>query len=343
MSAAGWVDRALEERLRSVTSADSEEGRSLAQALQDASAGGKRFRPVLVASAHQGLGGRRPDVVPVVGAAVELLHTAFVVHDDVIDGDTTRRGRPTVPASFHSAATRSGADPRAAQTYGLAGAVLTGDLALSAAIRAVATAPAPRRVVERMLDLVDHAIAVTATGELADVRFATHTGWPALADVLSAEERKTAVYSFALPLQLGAVLADADEQCVAALADIGRHLGLAFQLRDDLLGVFGDEQVTGKSTLSDLREGKVTVLAVHARRTPEWAEIEPHWGDPELTEERAVLVRRALERAGSRAHVEAMVEEYVGTAADGAARLGLPAELVQWLGSLCVPAATGAA
>ena len=344
MSALGWVEGALGELLGVAGPAtETHEGATLAAALREASEGGKRFRPALVAAAHHGLGGGREEAVPAVGAAIELLHTAFVVHDDVIDGDATRRGRPTVPARFRSEALEAGADEVSAHTYGLAGALLTGDLALSAAVRGVATAPAPRPVVERMLDLVDHTLAVTASGELADVRYATHGGWPSLAEVLSAEERKTAVYSFSLPLQLGAVLADVDDARVAALGDVGRHLGLAFQLRDDLLGVFGDERLTGKSTLSDLREGKCTVLVVHAQGTSVWAEIAPHWGDRALSAEDASRVRAALERSGSRAFVETLIADYVEAAATCADEVGLPRELVGWLGSLCIPSASGAA
>ena len=194
-----------------------------------------------------------------------------------------------------------------------------------------------------MLDLVDHALTQTASGELADVRYSTHGPVPSLADVLSTEERKTAVYSFALPMQLGAVLADADEDRVDALADVGRHLGLAFQLRDDLLGVFGDEQVTGKSATSDLREGKCTALIVHASRTPQWAVIEPHWGDRGLSPGAAAAVRQALEEAGSRAFVEALVSDYAAAATSSAVEVGLPRELVQWLGELCLLPTSGAA
>jgi geranylgeranyl pyrophosphate synthase len=340
----GWIDDAVATAVAgSSPGIAASEGVALHDALRDASRGGKRFRPSLVGAAHGALGGRRPEAVPAVGAAVELLHTAFVVHDDVIDGDRTRRGRPSIPERFRIAATDAGATDGSARTYGLAGALLTGDLALAAAVRSVATAPAPRDVVTRMLDLVDHALAVTASGELADVRYATHGPWPSLAEVLSTEERKTAVYSFSLPLQLGAVLADADDARVSAVADLGRHLGLAFQLRDDLLGVFGDERATGKSSTSDLREGKCTALVVHARGTEQWSAIEPHWGDPGLSAAGAAVVRRAFEEAGSRAFVEKLVDDYAAAAARCAAEVGLPEELVGWLGELCLPTAWGAA
>jgi geranylgeranyl diphosphate synthase type II len=319
------------------------EGVALHAALRHAVVGGKRFRPWLVGLAHDSCGGSRPEAVEAVGAGVELLHTAFVVHDDVIDGDRTRRGRPSVPEGFRVAARGRDVPEGRAELYGLAGAVLTGDLALAAAIRAVATAPVSAPVVHRLLDLVDQALAVTAAGELADVRLATHPGHPTLVDVLSMEERKTAVYSFALPMQLGAVLADAADDVVEALGEVGRHLGLAFQLQDDLLGVFGDPADTGKSTLSDLREGKCTALITHARSTTGWAEIEPHWGSPDLDDVGAARVRDALERCGSRDFVEGLVTDYVATATDAGGAVGLPTALLEDLAGLCTVPVRGAA
>lgn len=344
MASAGWVEDALRARLdEGVPRGTTPESTDLAAAVRSASEGGKRFRPFLVSALHGCLGGSRPDAVAAVGAAVELLHTAFVVHDDVIDGDSVRRGRPSIPAWFEASAARAGTDAARARSYGVAGAILTGDLALTAAVRAVATAPAPRSVTTRMLDLVEHALAATAAGELADVRFATHDEMPSLARVLAAEERKTAVYSFALPMQLGAVLADAPEDHVEALAGVGRHLGLAFQLRDDLDGVFGDERVTGKSTTSDLREGKCTAMIVHASTTEAWSEIAVGWGDPGLSEAGSADIRAALERCGSRDFVEQLVVEYVDAASASAAAIGLPGDLVRGLTGLCVPATSGAA
>ncbi|MXG91800.1 polyprenyl synthetase family protein [Nocardioides flavescens] len=319
------------------------EGVALHAALRHAVVGGKRFRPWLVGLTHDSCAGTRPEAVAAVGAGVELLHTAFVVHDDVIDGDRTRRGRPSVPEGFRVAALGRDVPDERAELYGLAGAVLTGDLALAAAVRAVATAPVPPAVTHRLLDLVDQALAVTAAGELADVRLATHPGHPTLADVLSMEERKTAVYSFALPMQLGAVLADAPDEVVHALGEVGRHLGLAFQLQDDLLGVFGDSASTGKSTVNDLREGKCTALITHARSTAGWLEIEPHWGAVDLDDARAALVRDALERCGSRGFVEDLVTDYVATATDAGAAVGLPAALLSDLAGLCTVPVRGAA
>jgi geranylgeranyl pyrophosphate synthase len=339
-----WLQSALDEVLDTgplAAPALGEDHRRLREALLAASAGGKRFRPRLVAAVHDVLGGTATGALAHVAAAVELLHTAFVVHDDVIDRDQTRRGRATVPGRFLGEARAAGADEAGAHTYAVAGAVLTGDLALSAAFRAVATAPVAGPVTGRLLDLVDRALVVSATGELTDVRLSLGLDGPSLAEALTMEEHKTAVYSFELPMQAGAVLAGAPLPLVAGMGEVGRLLGVAFQLRDDLLGLFGDPAATGKSNLADLREGKCTPLIVHARSTPAWPVVAPYLGDPELDVEGAATVRRALEASGSRRFVEDLADRYVETASARASALGLPPGFVGSLEALCrsVPAA----
>ena len=236
-------------------------------ALVEATAGGKRFRPALVTSTHEALGGTSPDAAAEVGAAVELLHTAFVIHDDVIDDDHLRRGRPNVSGTFRARGRALGATDDGA-AYGLTAAILAGDLALAAAVRAVALCGAQPDVVRRLLDLFDSALHTTAAGELADVRLTLDRGPVSLAESLTMEEHKTSAYSFALPLQAGAVLAGADAATTARLGDLGRAMGVAFQLVDDLIGVFGDPDRSGKSATCDLRTRKQTPLIVHARSTP---------------------------------------------------------------------------
>src|SRR5687767_9435539 len=164
-------------------------------ALTAATEGGKRFRPALVTAAHDALGGTCFAAAVEVGAAVELLHTAFVIHDDVIDGDDVRRGRLNVSGTFHAYALASGAAPDDAGALGRTAGILAGDLALAAAIRAVATCGASREVIHRLLDLFDAALHTTAAGELADVRLSVSLGTASLPESLTMEEQKTSAYS----------------------------------------------------------------------------------------------------------------------------------------------------
>jgi geranylgeranyl diphosphate synthase type II len=300
---------------------------ALWEALAAATEGGKRFRPALVTATHDALGGACAAAAVEVGAAVELLHTAFVIHDDVIDGDHLRRGRPNVGGTFHARALAAGAGPDDAVDLGRTAGILAGDLALAAAIRAVATCGASGDVVDRLLDLFDAALHATAAGELADVTLSLELAPATLGESLAMEEQKTGAYSFALPLQAGALLAGADEPTIARLGDAGRMLGIAFQLVDDLVGVFGDPARSGKSATCDLRTAKQTPLLVHARSTPEWDLIRQYVGR-ELDDVELEEARRLLTASGSRRFVEELAERHLVTARSVIEQLGIPADLV---------------
>jgi len=329
------LDRFAEDGLRRAAG-HGEDYRELWRALARATASGKRIRPALMLAAYEAFGGRDGAVATRVAAALELLHTALLAHDDVIDGDLVRRGAANVSGTFVERAAARGADASGQAVFGLAAGVLAGDLALVAATRQLALCGADAATTRRLLDLLDDALHVSAAGELADVALSIG-GTPevgVLGDVITMEERKTAVYSFQLPLQAGAVLAGAPEATVERLGEVGRLAGIGFQLFDDVLGVFGDESRTGKSALGDLREGKMTPLLVHARSTELWPTIAPYVGDRTLDEERAGLVRAMLVECGSRAFVERLADSYVSAALAAVDGLDLDPSLLAELSTL---------
>lgn len=330
------------------------DGRALADSLDEdyaqlwrsidrASRGGKRFRPALVIGSYQALGGGDLALAEHVGEAIELLHTGFVMHDDVIDRDEVRRGELNVSGTFAHRALAAGARSDRAELLGQTAGILAGDLALVGATRMLAQAPTDGPTVHRLLDLLERAVQITAAGELADVRFSLDLDDPTLGEVLTMAEHKTAVYSFVLPLQAGAVLAGASDEIAARLSEIGRMVGIAFQLVDDLLGVFGDESVTGKSTLTDLREGKITPLVAYARTTSCWPTIAHDVGDPELTLERACYVRDVLESCGARGAIEELAHGYIATAHSAIADLPVPEEFRTWAAQMTATAVARAA
>lgn len=248
---------------------------ALGEAIGRAARGGKRFRPALVTASFRAFGGdpaSTPSVMSV-AAAFELLHTAFVVHDDVIDHDIVRRGVPNIGGEFRRRGQESGADAEGAATLGDAAAILAGDLLLHEAMRLVAMADVPPSARERLLELVDDAVLVSAAGELADVEQGVATECADADRTLDTAYNKTAVYSFRAPLQAGAVLAGADADAVRVLGHAGGALGLAFQLIDDLIGAFGTEEQAGRDSGGDLREAKRTPLVALARESASWPEV----------------------------------------------------------------------
>lgn len=298
--------------------------------------GGKRFRPALVALTAQAYaqadtgasaaitrnGAGR--TVATVGAAFELLHSALIIHDDVIDRDPRRRHGPTLHQAARDRAVAGGTTVERADHYGYSVGIIAGDLALAAAHRVTATAGLSREKLNRVLDLLDYAVFASAAGELMDIDHALPGARPSVEAVLEATRLKTSVYSFEAPLQAGAVIAGAPEAHIQALREIGRNLGLAFQLADDLLGVFGSDQQTGKPTDGDLREGKHTLLIAEAAGQVNADDVLALVGRHDLTAEEAARIREHLEAGGARSAVEQQARAAAARAVEVAESAQLP-------------------
>jgi len=283
-------------------------------AIRHSSSGGKRFRPALVVGAYRAFGGDCDDDAVTVAMAFELLHTAFLLHDDVIDGDLVRRGQPNIVGGFTTQAFEQGTSAANSARWGEASAILAGDLLIHASQALMARLSAPPEVRGSLLDLLEECMFVTAAGELADVAFSSGIELPVLSQVISMAQWKTAHYSFQAPLQAGALLARADTAALTALGEYGRNVGIAFQLRDDVLGVFGAQELTGKSTTSDIREGKVTPLMCYALQRSESTELSEILERDDTSEADAARVREILEAVGARPFIERLIDEYTRSA-----------------------------
>ncbi|MHA7198760.1 polyprenyl synthetase family protein [Arthrobacter alkaliphilus] len=298
------------------------------EALSRCARGGKRLRPELVFISYNGLGGTDPVAVAPVAAAFEMLHTALLLHDDVIDGDFKRRGVRNLPGEYRDLAAAEGFPEDQAAHRGQSVAVIAGDLALTGAYRLIATAELPGEVRLQLLEELDAAVFASAGGELLDVEFSGAGHDPALQDVLAMTRLKTAVYSFEAPLRAGALLAGADQSVLDSLGMVGRLIGTAFQLVDDLLGTFGEEGRTGKSTFGDLAAEKSTPLMVHARQSEKWPQIAAVLAAGVHSSPQAEEVRLLLERCGARSYVEDLVRSYSAKAQEALDTSNLPPLLV---------------
>ncbi|MDX3852383.1 polyprenyl synthetase family protein [Streptomyces sp. AK02-01A] len=248
-------------------------------------------------------------------AGLELIQTCALVHDDVMDGSLVRRGRPAVHAAL---AEQYGVFPASdAEHFGKAAAVLVGDLALAWADDVVADTELPvagRRQVRAIWRAMRTEMVA---GQYLDLRGQV-TRSRSTSQALRTACLKTALYSVERPLALGAALAGADEHTTLALRSAGRCAGIAFQLRDDLLGVFGAPHRTGKPSGEDIREGKLTYLVSFARARAEsngdaasLAVLENALGDASLSEEGLDRVRHVLDATGARAVVENKIDRLV--------------------------------
>ena len=284
------------------------------EALASATEGGKRFRPALLTATHDALGGDSTFAALEVGAAVELLHTAFVIHDDVIDGDHVRRGRPNVSGTFRAQALGDGAGASEADGYGRTAAILAGDLALTTAVRAVATCGAPVDVVHRLLDLFDAALHTTAAGELADVRLTLDLAPASLSESVAMEAKQDGRLL---------LLAPPAGRCRARRRrrGHGRPSGRGGSGAGDRLPARGRPHRRLRRLLAlreelDRRPAHAQADAAAGPREihhPVGADPPPYLGR-DLDDEELAEVRRLLTASGSRRFVEELAEAQVTTA-----------------------------
>lgn len=285
--------------------------------------GGKRLRPTFAWWAWRGAGGasRGPAAEGALQAvaALELIQACALIHDDLMDDSDSRRGSPTVHVAFAKRHAEHGWHGEPGR-FGLAASVLIGDIALAWADDMFSGAPLPPAT----LAAARPAWRAMRTEVLAGQYLDVHTqasGDASTEAAMRVNELKTAAYTVQRPLHIGAALAGASEELVSGLLSFGRDIGIAFQLRDDLLGVFGDPEVTGKPAGDDLREGKRTLLVARGEqlardRGSAAAEraISEAVGDRALGEDQLERARAALVEVGAVADVERQIAELTDTA-----------------------------
>ena len=288
--------------------------------------GGKRLRPTFAYWGWRTVHNADEDDRGLITAAasLELLHACALVHDDVMDASATRRGRPAAHTAF-ARLHRDGAWTGDPDTFGTAAAIVLGDILLawadalfSSAALDAATATRARRVYDEMRQLV-------MAGQYLDVLVQARGRYSA-DEALRVIEFKTSKYTVEGPLHLGAAVAGAPDEVFEVLTCYGLALGEAFQLRDDVLGVYGDPSVTGKPAGDDLREGKhtlLTALAMAAADEAQAAALHAGLGDRTLDERRVAELREVIIATGALEQVEKRIA--VGTAQ---ARAALSASVI---------------
>jgi geranylgeranyl diphosphate synthase type I len=303
--------------------------------------GGKRFRAAFCYWGFHSVAGLTEaddDALVRACASLELLHASALVHDDYMDASDTRRGRPATHRGFAAEHRGDGwrGDP---EQYGASAAILLGDLLLSWSDELLRRCGLPLERVVAALDVFDRCRSEVITGQFLDVSVQAR----GVADVNAAMRvlrYKSAKYSIERPLHIGATLAGASEAQLDDLSAFGLPLGEAFQLRDDLLGVFGDPSTTGKPAGDDLVEGKRTVLvalALDGAPADDAARLDAAVGAA-LTEDQVAELRRIIDSSGAHQQVEQVIEELADRATAALGRADLDAAARDVLGQLATAA-----
>jgi geranylgeranyl diphosphate synthase type I len=276
--------------------------------------GGKRLRPAFAYWGYRGAGGAdREDVVTAL-AALELVQASALIHDDVMDGSDTRRGEPAIHrrfAALHAASGWPGEGRAGAAGFGDAVAILLGDLCLVWSDELLHRSGLDPEELARARPVFDAMRTEVTAGQYLDV-LTQASGETSLTRAGKVARYKSAKYTVEHPLLLGAAIADAPASVKAAYSAYGLPLGEAFQLRDDVLGVFGDPAQTGKPAGDDLREGKRTYLVAAALESAteiQRAVLARRLGDPALDASGVARLREIILDSGALARTERRIAD----------------------------------
>jgi geranylgeranyl diphosphate synthase type I len=296
----------------------------LIQAVTELLRGGKRLRPAFCYWGWRGAGGEATDAAVAAATSLELLQACALIHDDVMDGSDTRRGLPAAHRRFATLHRGSGwlGSP---EGFGVGAAILLGDLCLSWADELLMSCGLSAEQVLRGKPIYDIMRTELMAGQYLDLLEQAMGGGSA-ERAMRVVRFKSAKYTIERPLHLGAALAGAPEDIHVAYSGYGLPLGEAFQLRDDVLGVFGDPAQTGKPAGDDLREGKRTVLiatALDAASAAQQSVIRQHLGDPTLDSAGVDALREVITDTGALAHVEALIDALLDQALASLTRVDL--------------------
>lgn len=274
-------------------------------------AGGKRLRPHLIVLSYKAFGGELNPGIIDVGTGWELLHQGLLIHDDIIDRDYVRHGAPNIAGHLQKFY-KHAPNQTERNHYADSGALMAGDIALSSAYQLLLHSGFPAERILQAATILGDTTAAVAGGELLDTEAVMDP--IGTTDSIQIAELKTASYTFIGPLKTGALLAGANKVSLQKLAELGTALGIAFQLSDDILGLFGDEHVTGKSVSSDVHEGKRTLLLKYAFEVANAQQktlIEKTVGNLQATDAQIAEFRNLVIQTGARAKVEALIEDYL--------------------------------
>lgn len=274
--------------------------------------GGKRVRPAFVYYGYLACGGRDCAEILEASTAIELVHTFLLIHDDIIDRDEKRHGIETVHEKYRRIGARV-APKKDSRHFGNSMAIIVGDLAQAMANEIMFNIKFPPDIILKALNELQDIVYVTIPGEMLDV-IMENRGRATEKEILRMFEGKTSRYTFEGPLHLGCVLAGGDESMLAAFTNYSLPLGKAFQIQDDILGVFGNEKKLGKPVGSDVIEGKQTLLYIKALKKADPKQkkaLTAYLGKKDLTPAQLDDFRRIVKETGSLQYSQALARKLV--------------------------------
>lgn len=275
-------------------------------------AGGKRVRAGFMYWGYRAAGGREEEKIIEASMSIELTHIFLLIHDDIIDRDDFRHGIETIHKKYERLAKKFWKKTEPVH-FGNSMALIAGDMAAAFGNDIIFNSPFPPDKVQKALSKLQEIVVNTVAGEILDVVLEAK-GRASEEEILEVHRNKTAKYTVEGPLHLGATLAGADGKMLSALSDYAVPVGIAFQIQDDILGAFGNEEKLGKPVCSDLREGKQTLLIAKALQNGNREQkklIRKLLGNKNVTDEDIKKFRKVVRETGSLKYSQDLAKKYI--------------------------------
>lgn len=275
--------------------------KELTKLLATSNKGGKYFRSTLIHLGYDLYAKNDSQEVNQIAAGYEILHTSLLIHDDIFDKSLLRRGEKTVFQKL-------GGDH-----YGISQAICLGDIGFFLATKALIQSKFSDTIKTQIVTYFSQLMLDTIAGEMLDIKFAKQLVRNSDKNVITIARLKTAHYSISGPLILGALLAGVKENKQKKLAYFGDNLGIAYQIKDDILGVFGDQFVLGKSVTSDIEEGKNTLLFIKALANASDKHkkfLLKYYGKGKITQEQHEQIKKIFIETGALVYTEKRANDY---------------------------------
>ena len=282
--------------------------------LQEYLSRGKMIRGALVSVGHEMYGGSRGQQALQVGAAMELFQAAFLIHDDIMDQDLFRRGKPSIHAQYREVLQSQERVTAKAQTEHLADSlgICVGDVALFLAFELLGTLEVTGKLLQSLLKLFSRELVYVGFAQMEDVYYGGVESSPTEEQILSLYRYKTGRYTFSLPLMAGGILAEAPSSSLEALSILGEKMGILFQLKDDELGLFGDAEDVGKPIGSDVISNKKTLYRYYLFQTVKGENkkrVQELFGASQIRREDLLFLRSLLTETKVKERVDCLMDK----------------------------------
>ncbi len=271
----------------------------------DGCAGGKRLRAMLVRLGYELVAGNKNSDIYKPASAVEVFQTGILAQDDIIDQSPLRRGKPSLYKAMGG------------EHYGISQTIILGDIGMFLGVKLISESNFLPERKNQAVSVFSQMMINTGLGEMLDVEISLPGKEKNEEDMVTISQLKTAYYTFIYPFSIGAILAGAESNIVKLFKEFGLNLGVAYQIQDDILGVFGDEKTLGKSVTSDIEEGKNTLLITFALEHADEKQrevLDQYYGKGEVTEKVHEQIKKVFTDTGALEYSRSKAVEYVKVA-----------------------------